>query len=89
MLQCVKKVRVILSVLQSAANLPIFMLAGGKHTIRVEESTHHKEWKMFDSDYMLPFFSAKIPPRGYALVGMTDFFGSLMQQSGGLLLAVG
>ncbi len=32
---------------------------------------------MFDSDYILPFFSAKIPPRGYALVGMTDFFDSL------------
>ncbi len=34
---------------------------------------------MFDSDYMLPFFSAKIPPRGYALVGMTDFFDSLIR----------
>ncbi len=43
---------------------------------------------MFDSDYMLPFFSAKIPPRGYALVGMTDFFDSLKRPPGRFCFAL-
>ncbi len=36
---------------------------------------------MFDSDYILPFFSAKIPPRGYALVGMTGFIYTGLKSS--------